>query len=297
MNPFHDRFVRFGLSLKDLSVPFVKKWMDGRRRAAIDLDRLEPVKETFVDESMKYVLTDVLFKAPYRESETYVDILIEHKSEGAARDSRIDLPFQLRYQEMMIMKHGWQGNKAGRYPRVYLYGLYHGNKSYSGPLSVGEKLDCPDWDIPNRWREPIKLIDLSRYSDEELMEPGKLGPFLLALKHAYDPDIMTVLRKMLSRLQAVEQEDNGSAFLVSLFTYLYGTAPPECRTEMEEIAIKSFTEETGGKIMTIAEQISKEAQAELIIQMIHNGMEKDEIQRVTNIDPRVLDELWRKHAS
>ena len=62
-------------------------------------------------------------------------------------------------------------------------------------------------------------------------------------------------------------------------------------------------------IMTIAEQIRKEAReeghkegredgkAELIIQMIHNGMEKDEIQRVTNIDPRVLDELWRKHAS
>ena len=63
-------------------------------------------------------------------------------------------------------------------------------------------------------------------------------------------------------------------------------------------------------IMTIAEQIRKEAYEEgyaqgreegfaegredLIFQLIGSGMEKDKIQRVTSIDPKLLDRLWRE---
>ena len=159
----------------------------------------------------------------------------------------------------------------------------------------GEAMDCPEWDIPARWKEEIDLIDLSSYSDKELAVPGKLGPFLLALKHAYDPNITRVVRDMVGQLQQVELEDNGQAFLVSLFKYLYRTSEPESREELDEIAVKSFTRETGGKIMTIAEQLLEEGAEKVIGTMIRKGADKDYILYMTEVDPETLERLWQKY--
>ncbi len=264
----HDRFVRFAMSLPDVAVAFLKKFIDEEHRRQLDLDHLTLSKDTFVDQKLAESLTDMLFSVPYRGMDACIQILMEHKSQGAARAAKCNLPFQLRFQEVKIMNSFWQ--HSGHFPRVFLLGFHHGNKQYTGPLSVGEKMLCPEWDIPLRWKEKINLVDLACFEDDALRDSGKLGIFLLVLKHIYDPNVVQIMSGLAAQMREVEKEDNGADFLVSVFTYLYQVASMDNREQIEKIALESFTEETGGRIMTIAEKLLKEGMEK----GLKEGMEK-----------------------
>ncbi len=72
--------------------------------------------------------------------------------------------------------------------------LLLGEQSYGGPADA---MDAPSDLIPAPWKENMHLIDLSGYSDEEL---------LLILKHICDPEIMAVLSELVPYMQQIEKE-------------------------------------------------------------------------------------------
>ena len=52
---------------------------------------------------------------------------------------------------------------------------------------------------------------------------------------------------------------NGADFLVTVFRYLYEGSRIENKSDIDRIALESFSRETGEQVMTIAEQIRQEA--------------------------------------
>ena len=259
----HDRFVRRNLSNLSLVIPILKFFLDRGLQARMDLDRLSFAKETYVGRDLDETITDLLYTAPFREHASYISLLIEHKSEGAVSSGHI-LPFQMRAQELRIMDHVRRNHKNKRYPIVYLLGFYHGEKAYSGPRSVAEQMDGPEAMIPARWREEIILVDLSLYHDRDLMLEGKAGIFLLVLKHIYSPNILEVLENLITPMRALGETEDGVDFLMTVFRYICEAAHTENRQELDQIALKSTTEELGGKLMTIANQIIEEARPRII---------------------------------
>ena len=184
------------------------------------------------------------------------------KSEGAARGSDHILPYQMRAQELRVMDHARRNHPKKLYPLVYMIALYHGKEAYGGPMSVAEKMDAPDAWLPPRWKEEMILVDLDVYEDSELLTMGRLGVFLMVLKHIYDSDMLETLKKLVPMMQELEGLDDGLEFLLTVFYYLYHASRIEKKDELERIAVESFSRETGGGVMTIAEQIREETRKE-----------------------------------
>jgi hypothetical protein len=225
-----------------------------------------------------------------------ISLLVEHKSQGAVRGDDHILPFQMRRQEIRIMEHGWRNNERRLYPPVYMIGLYHGDIPYSGPMSVGERIHAPDAWIPQRWRDDMFLVDLSQYSDSDLLCGGKLGVFLLVLKHIYDPDMLTTLEKLIPSMQDVESLKNGADFLTVVFRYLYEASRIKNKRDLDQIAVKSFTEATGGRVMTIAEQIKKENSEQIALRMVEDDIAIPTIVRYTGLSEDAVEKLRQEHS-
>ena len=256
----HDRFVRHMMSDLELAGEFFRLFLEPPVLDALDLDRLDHAKESYVDDDMSELVTDLLFTAPFQGAESFLSLLIEHKAEGSVSGSAQTLPFQLHAQEVAIMAEGRRN--SGSYPQVLPIGLYHGNKPYRGPMCVADNMEPPQHFIANRWREPMILIDLALYDDEDLLAGGKLGIFLLVLKYIYNPNLLTILKKLIPHMQQVEKLRGGAEFLVTTFRYLYEAGRIENKEALDQIAVKSFSKETGGYMMTIADQIREEAREE-----------------------------------
>ncbi len=78
----------------------------------------------------------------------------------------------------------------------------------------------------------MQLIDLCAFSDEELAVGGKLGIFLLILKHIYDEHILERVSQLLPEMQELDVDQDGRDFLISVFTYLFEASPTEKQEEI-----------------------------------------------------------------
>ncbi len=78
-NP-HDKFFKkiFG----DLAVAkdFLNNYLPEKIMGIIDIDTLEPQKDSHIDEELKESFSDLLFKANINNREGYLYLLFEHKS-------------------------------------------------------------------------------------------------------------------------------------------------------------------------------------------------------------------------
>jgi predicted transposase/invertase (TIGR01784 family) len=286
----HDRFVRHCLDDLEVAKGFFRLFLKPKPKDEIDIDGLQPCQTSFISPELKQMTTDLLYHAPIRNHHGFLSLLVEHKSEGAARGDGHILPFQMRFQEMMVMDYGQRNDPDRCYPLVYMVGLYHGDRGYSGPKSVSERIKAPESMIPERWHETIELIDLSGYTDEELLADGKLGVFLLVLKHIYASDILQTLELLAPQMQRIEQE-HGDEFLGTLFRYLYEALKLENHKPVNQIAIKTFSKETGDKMITIADSLREEGlkegelrkSVEIVKNLISKGFTDDLIQDVTGL--------------
>ena len=178
------------------------------------------------------------------------------------------------------------------------------------PALQSEKMDAPSRWIPARWQEEMVLIDLSSYSDEELLTDGKLGVFLLVLKHIYNQDMLDTLEKLIPYMQKVEVLKDGADFLITVFRYLYETSRQENIRNIDRIALKSFSKETEMQFITIAEHIRQETRKEVwqeaeantkkltekfALKLIEDGMDDMLIVRYTELSLQAVEQLKQKH--
>ena len=80
----HDKFFRETFAEPVMAAEFLRHYLPPDLAAALDLDRLEVLKESFVDEEFKEHFSDLLCRVPLKTgSAVFIYILIEHKSSPA----------------------------------------------------------------------------------------------------------------------------------------------------------------------------------------------------------------------
>ncbi|HHB78849.1 MAG TPA: hypothetical protein ENK85_06420, partial [Saprospiraceae bacterium] len=80
-NP-HDKYFRAVFSNKTITVDFLKGFLPKKYLEKLDLDSLERVSGSFVDEHLQELFTDMLYRCRLKDSdeELWMSILLEHKS-------------------------------------------------------------------------------------------------------------------------------------------------------------------------------------------------------------------------
>ena len=78
----HDQFVKAILQQPELAKAYFRQQLPERLLETIDLDGLQQVSESFLDENLKESFSDLLYKVPLKnDSNTlYLSLLLEHKS-------------------------------------------------------------------------------------------------------------------------------------------------------------------------------------------------------------------------
>jgi len=286
-NKPHDHFVRRALSHRRLARSFFQLHLPPGLRDGLDLDKLEMTGDSFIDLKLRESVSDMVFSAPLKSGKAYIYLLLEHKSHGLD-----ELPAPMEKYRLEAMSHYARASGKKRYPLVVPRALYHGKKPYRGPLRLQDCIDAPAEMIELAFQSSFLLVDLSRYSDDELKTQAWTGVFHLMLKHIRDPDILRRLVPLLPLMRDIEKESGGLAFLEIVFRYLFQAARVENINEVIEVAVKSLNTETEEAVMTIAEQLraegKRETQSEVALELINEGLGLEFIAKVTKLP---LDEV------
>ena len=76
----HDKFFRSIFGQVDSAADFLTNYLPKELMQIIDMDTLEPQKESFLDEKLNEEFSDLLFRVMINNKEGYIYFLFEHKS-------------------------------------------------------------------------------------------------------------------------------------------------------------------------------------------------------------------------
>lgn len=171
-NP-HDKF--FKETFEDLTVArdFLNHYLPTELMHQVDVQSLEPQKDSFINEKLEEGFSDLLFKANKQGEERYYYFLFEHKS-YPSKDIILQL---LKYMtEIWIAKTKKENNYE--LPIIIPLVIYHGKSRWNEPICLSEMIQG-DTKIPKQLRKFIPdfeylLFDFSYMTDEEILGGAKL---------------------------------------------------------------------------------------------------------------------------
>ncbi|MFB9728096.1 Rpn family recombination-promoting nuclease/putative transposase [Haloechinothrix salitolerans] len=197
----------------------------------LDLDRLKALSGSFVDATLRWRHSDLLFTAPVDCRDAFVYVLVEHQSgEDPLMAFRM-----LRYIMRIWDRYLSEQPNATRLPAVIPLVVHHNHRAWSCPTDVLDLLDLDraTADAARQYLPRFRFLldDLARV-DEQALRARPLTPqarmTLLLLKIAAgNPRIADELRKWIDDLREILHNSGGIEDFVALLTYIesVGEAP------------------------------------------------------------------------
>ncbi len=157
----HDAAFKSAFQKKELAHNFFKNYLPENIIKHINLNNLELVNKSYVDEKLKERHSDIVYKTKIRGKAAFLYILFEHQS-------RPD--FQMVFRLLCYMVNIWkeyldQNPEAKKLPVIIPTVLYHGRTKWTSPLKFSELIEnveefslyLPDF--------TYTLTDLGEYED------------------------------------------------------------------------------------------------------------------------------------
>jgi len=295
-NP-HDSFFKSMLGKKENAIDFLQNYLPEKIIQIIDLNYLEIRKDTFVEKELQAYFSDLLYKTKLKRSNLYLYFLFEHKSYPDKLVAFQLLKYMVRIWEKEIKNN----KKLKKMPSIIPYIFYHGKRKWN----IGLKLS----DVINH-EEEIKnyipnfeyiLNDLSQYNDDDIKGNVIIKIMNLIMKHIFDKEPETALRKIFSLFHLIKEQKTGLELLEMVLRYIIHT------TEINLKKIKKLVEEEqiekgGDVVMTTAEKLKQEGRQEGILKgkletarkMIAKGLNPQLIASVTGLKPGQIQKLRKK---
>ena len=76
----HDLFIRAAMAHREVAREFFEQNLPANIRAVVDLETLQLKKESYVDEDLSEVISDLLFSVDFNKRKGYLYLLVEHQS-------------------------------------------------------------------------------------------------------------------------------------------------------------------------------------------------------------------------
>lgn len=131
-NP-HDKFFKKTFGDVDVAKDFLSNYLPPSIMDIIDIDTLEPQKDSHIDKELKESFTDLLFRATISNREGYLYLLFEHKS-YPSRDIALQL---LKY---IVKIWDVKFKEIGRVPIIIPLVIYHGKEGWNISHSLSDMI-------------------------------------------------------------------------------------------------------------------------------------------------------------
>lgn len=263
----HDRFVRSLMTNPRVIREFFTTHLPVRIKDLIDLDSIQPQKDSFVDDKLRLQIADLLYSVNIKGETGYVYLLMEH----ASSPDRL-LPLRMLKYVIAVMEHHLKKAKSRKLPFVYPFILYTGSKAYPYSLDLFELFGKQKELARDTLLAPCSLLDLTQVSDTEFEKYLWFGTMALVAKHIHDPDIIPFMHKLTRTLKILD-ENGESSYIYTVMSYIVETAEISSQAELFKAVqnLESLNEE---KIMTLAEQWKQEGFQKGVLAGMEKGMEE-----------------------
>nr|WP_242843516.1 Rpn family recombination-promoting nuclease/putative transposase [Clostridium tetani] len=122
-NP-HDKFFKETFGNVEVTKDFLNNYLPQNIMNVIDMNTLEPQKDSFINEELQEGFSDMLFKVNINKKEGYIYFVFEHKSYTS-----IDIAFQLLKYMIEIWESKIKKEKTDKLPMIIPLVIYHGKGS------------------------------------------------------------------------------------------------------------------------------------------------------------------------
>jgi hypothetical protein len=264
----HDGFFRKVLSRPEDARSAVRALFPPELVARMDLDRLEVMPGSFVDEELRQQHTDVLLSTPIDGDDTFLYLVMEHQSTP-------DLMMAWRmlcYLVGVIRRYLDERPDATQLPVVLPVVVHQGKQPWSGPVDVREmisiKPETAELVEEHLLRLRFRLEDIGRFDPATLQTVLRTRPFtplaktmLLLMRTARrNPRMDEELEDWLDVLDEVRRAPDGQEMFLVVFAYLIRVSD----TPIDKLrrVIARLGPEVEEDFMTTAEMLRAEGRVE-----------------------------------
>jgi len=292
INNVHDKFFKQTMTDKKTARSMLENYLPKEILKLIDLEDMELKKNSMIEEELKDIFSDLIYKVSLNGKEAYLYFFFEHKS----------YPYKkIALQLLKYMRGIWEletkEGKEEKLPLIIPLVFYHGRLKWNIGLRLSDILD----EIPVELKDYLPdfkylLYDFSPYSDQEITGRIELRIFLQLLRYIFT-DIELFKDQIKGIIELFEElTDKGTAmeYFEVVIRYIMHAREGIDEKELVKIASEVSTER-GEAIMTIAEKLKmegrkegieegiKEGKMEIIRNMLKNGMEIEQIIKIADI--------------
>ena len=133
----HDRLFKAVFSNKHVAEAFLKGYLPESMAHALNWDSLALERDTFVDETLKELQSDLLYKVEDEDTPAFLYLLWEHRSSPCHWMALRIYEYRLK----IWMQYRQSHPSMKMLPPIYSLVLYHGEQSWKGPESMRGLLD------------------------------------------------------------------------------------------------------------------------------------------------------------
>jgi predicted transposase/invertase (TIGR01784 family) len=275
-NP-HDKFFKETFSNVAVAKDFVKNYVPKGILKAIDINTLEPQKDSFINEELQEVFSDMLFRVKINKKEGYLYFLFEHKSYTSK-----DIAFQLLKYMVEIWEAKIKKENANELPVIIPLVIYHGKDNWNIKTTLGEMITGYK-DLPKDIKKFVPdfeylLYDISRYTDKEIKGEAQLRIIFTIFRDVLMKDSEGLRESILRAakyLQELEDKQTGIEYFETMMRYIFSAGKNLTRSDINKIIEKIETTYPEGSevVMTLAQIFREEGKEEGIIKGIEKGIE------------------------
>ncbi len=276
MNHAHDPFVRNFIAEVKNARDLIRSSFPEELVSILSLDQLELTKDSFLSKKLKESRSDLLFKVPLKNSDSYVYIyiLFEHKS---YHDKKIYTQL-LGYLSKIYSK---QMKNKEKVSIVIPFVFYHGKKGWDLGLEFldsFQKTHIPDVLVKYIPNFSIQLLELKSEGNEFETENIALKLYMRIIQIIRDkPDLFKKnLKKIYGSLREEKEIANQTEIFETIIEYIH-----LARKDAEEFTNKEILNEFEENYMNILERKKLEG--------IQIGMEKGEFQKAIQTARKMRD--------
>jgi predicted transposase/invertase (TIGR01784 family) len=285
-NP-HDKFFKETFSNVEVARDFIKNYLPENILKIIDLETLELQKDSFINEELQEVFSDMLFQVAINKQEGYVYFLFEHKSYPSKGVAFQLLNYMVRIWEQKIKKELDQ-----KIPVVIPLVVYHGKDQWKIKTSLGEMIRGYE-ELPEDVRRFIPnyqylLYDLSTFSDQEIKGEARLRILLSVFRDIFknnSDELLKVVYNATLALDELEDQETGIEYFETFMRYVFNAGPQLTKDELEKMIHQIDVNYPKGSemTMTLAEVLRKEGYEDGIEQGIEKGETKALVKTVMKL--------------
>lgn len=263
----HDKFVKSSMQHKEVAQEFFATHLPEKVLALIDLNTINPLKDSFVDEVLGANMSDMVFEVQFAGGTGYLSLLLEHQS-----TPDYYMAYRIIKYMLQICSHHLKANpNATHLPLIYPLILYHGQEQYNAPLNFWSLFANPEL-AKSFYTEDYQLIDVNKIPDEELRKKVYSGVMNYLLKHIFASDISIYLDIIAPLLKEIGNKNFD--YMTTIICYTLNRAEGTNSEVILEQLSNMVPEKSRSDVMTIAEQLIAKGEMKGMQQGMQQGIQQ-----------------------